>query len=274
MVTRQHVELVPETVPNARAISDLMFRQWRCELPSDVLRDALAEMVVAARSRGVDVLFTPARLLETGARLIITDVDSTLIQDEVIELLADHAGSRVEVARVTEAAMRGELDFTESLIQRVATLRGLKSDVLATVKESLRLSSGVENLCRTLAANGDYIGVVSGGFIEIVQPLADDLGINFARANRLAIEGNVLTGEVLGPVVDQELKAATLREWAAEVGVPMSRTVAIGDGANDLSMLAAAGLGVAYNAKPIVQQKADTAITGPRIDAILAVLGR
>lgn len=274
LAAQESVKLTPSVPPNSLALSDLTMRQWSVETEQGLVQEKLEQLSSRARGSGVDVLITPARLLESGPRLVVTDVDSTLIQDEVIELLADHAGSRGEVERITEAAMRGELDFTESLLQRVSTLRGLDSTVFQLVQDTLRLSSGVKNLCRTLGENGDYIGVVSGGFIEIVQPLATALGIDFARANRLTLANDRLTGEISGEIVDRELKAVTLREWADQVGVPLERTIAIGDGANDLSMLAAAGLGVAFNAKPVVHERADAIITGPRIDAVLAVLGR
>lgn len=259
--------------PGVGALNGLEVRQWHTESPVAQARAALSDFAASTRALGVEVLVTPAHLAEPGPRLVVTDVDSTLILDEVIELLADHAGSRDEVEAVTEAAMRGELDFTQSLIQRVATLRGLDSSVYEAVLTSLRLSAGVENLCRTLKSSGDFLGVVSGGFIEVVQPLADGLGIDFARANELEIEGGKLTGRVSGTVVDREVKAETLRAWAGQCGVPIERTIAIGDGANDLAMLAAAGLGVAFNAKPVVAAQADTAIVGKRIDVILAALG-
>lgn len=261
------------TGPHVAALPGLNVQQWLSDMPRTRLQTALAEFVTFARKRGVDVLITPAELLSPGPRLIVTDVDSTLIRDEVIELLADHAGSRELVTRVTEEAMRGELDFTESLIQRVATLRGLDVSAHDAVSESLRLSEGVENLCRVLKKNGDFIGVVSGGFIEIVGPLAQRLNIDFARANELEVEESKLTGQVTGTIVDRDVKAQTLRNWAQECDVPLERTIAIGDGANDLAMLATAGLGVAFNAKPVVQEQADAAITGPRLDAILAVIG-
>lgn len=266
-------DLVDSPPPNAAELRDLEVRQWRTQLPQKSARAALQDFTARAQAGGVDVLVTPAALLDAGPRLIITDVDSTLIRDEVIELLADHAGSREIVTEVTEAAMRGELDFTQSLLQRVATLRGLPVTVYDQVLAATRLSAGVPNLCRVLKRNGDFIGVVSGGFIEIVQPLADGLGIDFTRANQLVTIDGHLNGEVSGPVVDREVKAETLRSWAEEAAVPIERTIAVGDGANDLAMLAAAGLGVAYNAKPVVQDQADAAITGPRLDALLAVLG-
>lgn len=270
------IKSVPLTLTapaHAANLSDLEIRQWQFDAPLRSVRAALSQFVTRTRSEGIEALITPAALAQPGPRLIVTDVDSTLIRDEVIELLADHAGARDEVAAVTEAAMRGELDFTQSLIQRVAALAGLDVSVYDKVLNSLRLSAGVENLCHALKRSGDYIGVVSGGFIEIVEPLAAGLGIDYARANRLGVAAGKLTGDVTGTIVDREVKAETLQSWAKECGVPLERTIAIGDGANDLSMLSTAGLGVAFNAKPVVAEQADTTIIGERLDVVLAVLG-
>jgi phosphoserine phosphatase len=201
------------------------------------------------------------------------DVDSTLIQDEVIELLAAHAGRQAEVAAVTEAAMRGEIDFAESLRQRVAALAGLPVEVLDDVRASVRLTPGARTLVRTLKRLGFTVAVVSGGFIEVVADLARELGIDHAHANRLEVVDGRLTGRVVGEVVDRAGKAAALRRFAEEAGLPLSRTVAIGDGANDLDMLAEAGLGIAFNAKPVVRAQADTSVTVPYLDAVLFLLG-
>jgi phosphoserine phosphatase len=201
------------------------------------------------------------------------DVDSTLIQDEVIELLARHAGREAEVAAVTERAMRGELDFAASLHHRVACLAGLPATVFDDVRDAVRLTPGARTLCRTLGRLGFTLAAVSGGFIEVVGPLAEQLGIHHAHANRLEVVDGVLTGRVLGEVVDRAGKAAALRRFAAAEGLPLSRTVAIGDGANDLDMLAAAGLGIAFNAKPVVRAQADTSVTVPYLDSVLYLLG-
>jgi phosphoserine phosphatase len=201
------------------------------------------------------------------------DVDSTLIQDEVIELIADHAGTRDAVAEVTERAMRGELDFAESLHARVATLAGLPASALEDVRRQVRLTPGARTLVRTLRRLGFSVALVSGGFEEVVRPLADELGIALVRANRLEVSDGILTGRVEGPVVDRAGKAAALAEFAAAEGLALSRTVAIGDGANDLDMLAAAGLGVAFNAKPLVRAQADASVNVPFLDAVLFLLG-
>lgn len=177
------------------------------------------------------------------------------------------------MAAVTERAMRGELDFGESLRERVATLAGLPESVVEEVRAAVRLTPGARTLVRTLKRLGFTVAVVSGGFIEVVAPLAHELGIDHARANRLEIVDGVLTGRVVGPVIDRAAKAEALREFAAAEDLPLARTIAIGDGANDLDMLDAAGLGVAFNAKPVVQEQADTAVNVPYLDAVLFLLG-
>jgi phosphoserine phosphatase len=231
------------------------------------------ELTLEAVAHRVDVAVSPAGLARRGRRLVVMDVDSTLIQDEVIELLAAHSGRAGEVAAVTERAMRGELDFGASLHERVACLAGLPDTVIDEVRAAVRLTPGARTLCRTLLRLGLTLGVVSGGFIEVVEPLAKELGIKYIAANRLEIVDGVLTGKVLGPVIDRPAKAAALRRFAAAEGLPMARTVAIGDGANDLDMLAEAGLGVAFNAKPLVRERADTTVNVPYLDAVLYLLG-
>lgn len=202
--------------------------------------------------------------------LVVMDVDSTLITGEVIELLADHAGTRAEVAAITDRAMRGELDFAASLHARVAALAGLPVTVFDDVLAAVELSPGVTELVAELARRDWPLGLVSGGFVEVVAPLAARLGITRFRANALELDGGVLTGRVSGPVVDRAAKAEFLRELAAAEQIPLDRTVAIGDGANDLDMIAAAGFGVAFNAKPVVCAQAD-AVLGARLDEVLAL---
>jgi len=232
-----------------------------------------SELSLEAAVRGVDIAVAPSGLARRGRRLVVMDVDSTLIQDEVIELLAARAGRESEVAAVTSAAMRGEIDFAESLRARVATLAGLPVTVLDEVRADIRLTAGARTLVRTLKRLGFTLAVVSGGFIEIVGPLAAELGIDHAHANRLEVRDGFLTGGLVGDIVDRQGKATALRRFAAEEGLSLSRTVAIGDGANDLDMLAAAGLGIAFNAKPIVREQADTAVNVPYLDAVLYLLG-
>ena len=204
--------------------------------------------------------------------LLVMDVDSTFITDEVIELLAEHAGTRAEVAAVTAAAMRGELDFAASLERRVATLAGLAVTVFDDVLDRVRLTPGAEELLAHARSRGWVVGLVSGGFEEVVAPLAARYGITRFRANRLETSDGRLTGRTVGTVVDRAVKEATLRQFAAAEGIAMSRTIAIGDGANDLDMIAAAGVGIAFDAKPVVQAAAPYAVPGPRLDAVLAVI--
>lgn len=236
----------------------------------DKLRRVLAEE--AARQH-VDVAVQPANLLRHGMRLIVMDVDSTLVQGEVIEMLAEHAGCIEEVARVTEAAMRGELDFEQSLRERVALLEGLDASALDHVYEHLLLTPGARTLVRTLKRLGYRFAIVSGGFSQITDRIAADLGIDFAAANELEIVDGRLTGRIVGEVVDRAGKAAALRRFAEEIGIGQGATVAVGDGANDLDMLAAAGLGIAFNAKPVVQKAAHTTVNVPYLDAIIYLLG-
>jgi phosphoserine phosphatase len=232
-------------------------------------------MVLSAEAarQEVDVAVQPANLLRHGMRLIVMDVDSTLVQGEVIEMLAAHAGCEAEVAAVTEAAMRGELDFEQSLRDRVALLQGLDASCLDTVYENLTLTPGARTLVRTLKRLGYRFAIVSGGFTQVTDRLATDLGIDWAAANELEVVDGRLTGRIVGAVVDRAGKADALRRFAAQAGVGSAATVAVGDGANDLDMLSAAGLGIAFNAKPLVQQAADTTVNVPFLDAIIYLLG-
>ena len=236
--------------------------------------DALRAMLAGEAARqGIDVAVQPATLLRRSLRLIVMDVDSTLIQGEVIEMLAAHAGCETEVAEVTERAMNGELDFEQSLRERVALLAGTPASALDEVYDAIELAPGARTLVRTLRRLGYRFAIVSGGFSQITDRLADDLGIHYSRANELEVVDGVITGKIIGEVVDRAGKAAALREFAAEIEVPTASVVAIGDGANDLDMLGAAGLGIAYNAKPVVRDAADTAVNVPYLDAIMYLLG-
>jgi len=216
---------------------------------------------------------TTAQRTRNASVLVVLDADSTLLQDEVIELLADEAGSRPEVAEITERAMRGELDFEESLRERVRTLAGLPAAVFQHVGERIRVTDGVPELIAGVQAAGGVVGVVSGGFHELLDPIGERLGLDHWRANRLVVEDGRLTGEVDGPVVDAAAKAQALLFWAADAGVHLRQTVAIGDGANDLRMMAEAGLSVAFNAKPRVRAEADLVIDRPDLSQVLPLLG-
>jgi len=205
--------------------------------------------------------------------LVVLDVDSTLIEDEVIELLADHAGSLAEVERITFRAMNGELDFEESLRARVATLAGLPASVFEKVGQQVTVTAGVPEMIAGVKDAGGRVAVVSGGFHEVLDPIADALGLDYCRANRLEVADGALTGHLLGPVIDAEAKALTLREWAADFGVPLSQSVAVGDGANDLPMMAIAGLAIGFDAKAPVRDLAGVLIDVRDLSQVLPLLG-
>jgi phosphoserine phosphatase len=237
---------------------------------STALRTALG--TVAAQT-GTDIAVERTGLARRSKRLIVLDVDSTLVRGEVIDELAARAGRAAEVARITAAAMNGELDFEQSLRARVAVLAGLPVSVLDEVREHLVLTPGARTLIRTLQRLGFRCGIVSGGFSQITDPLAAALGLDFAAANTLEVADGRLTGGLVGEVVDRAGKARALARFADEHGIPLEQTVAVGDGANDLDMLTAAGLGIAFNAKPIVREQAHAALNQPYLDAVLQVLG-
>ena len=236
----------------------------------DRLRVALVD---ASREQRVDVSLQRQNLERRAKRLVVLDVDSTLIQDEVIELLAARAGCEREVADITARAMAGELDFEASLRERVARLAGTPASVLDEVGDTVRLTPGARTFVRTLKRLGYTVAIVSGGFTAVTDRLAAELGIDHAVANELEIVDGVITGRLLGTVVDRPGKAEVLKRIAAAEQVPVEQTVAVGDGANDLDMLATAGLGIAFNAKPVVREQADTAVSVPYLDAILFLLG-
>jgi phosphoserine phosphatase len=234
-----------------------------------------ARLVEVARSAGVDIAVERAGLARRGKRLIVFDVDSTLVQGEVIEMLAARAGSaaEAEVRAVTEAAMRGELDFAASLRRRVSVLAGLPASILDEVAADLELTAGARTTVRTLKRLGFRCGVVSGGFHRVIQGLVEELRLDFCAANELEVVDGRLTGRVVGEIVDRPGKAVALRRFAEMYGVSLEQCVAVGDGANDIDMLTTAGLGIAFNAKPALREVADTAISHPYLDAVLFVLG-
>lgn len=236
----------------------------------EALRAALGNE--AARQH-VDVAVQPATLYRRAKRLVCLDVDSTLLQGEAIEEIADHAGCGEQVRAATNEAMHGKLDFADSLRARVALLEGVGADQLRECVEQLRLTPGAKTLVRTLKRLGFQVAVVSGGFTEVTDWLTERLNIDYAAANTLEVVDGRLTGRVVGPVVDRAAKAGWLERFAEQAGVPLSQTVAIGDGANDVDMLLSAGLGIAFNAKPLAREAADTALNVPYLDAILFLLG-
>jgi phosphoserine phosphatase len=235
--------------------------------------DLRAGLAAEAAAQGVDIAVERASLYRRARRLVVMDVDSTLVQGEVIEMLAAEAGCEAEVARVTAAAMAGELDFEESLRARVALLEGLPVQAVDRVRAAVQLTPGARTLVRTLKRMGYAVGIVSGGFTAVTDDLVTRLGLDHALANVLDVHDGRLTGSVVGDVVDRAAKAAALRRFAAAEGVTLGQTVAIGGGANDLDMLAQAGLGIAFNAKPMVRNAADTALSVPFLDAVLFLLG-
>ena len=234
------------------------------------LRSALA---TTGSELGVDIAVSPGGLMRFATKLVVMDVDSTLIQQEVIELLGAKAGVQSEIAKITEAAMRGELDFEASLRARVALLKGLPASVLVDVQSEITLTPGARTLVRTLKKLGHHIALVSGGFEPVIAPLANELGIDHMRANSLEIVDGKLTGALTGPIIDRAGKATALREFAAEHNVGLDQTIAIGDGANDLDMIAIAGMGIAFNAKPAVKAAADSSLSAPYLDSVLYLMG-
>jgi len=205
--------------------------------------------------------------------LVVLDVDSTLIEEEVIEVLADFAGKRSEVERVTERAMAGELDFAGSLKARVEVLAGLDESVISSALNQITITRGAAELIQAVKSSGGFIGAVSGGFIQLLEPLAKKLDLDFYRANNLEIVDGILTGNVVDPIIDKPAKAIALREWAEQLNIDIRQTVAIGDGANDLDMMEAAGLAIGFNAKPRVRAKADLLIDSGNLADAISLLG-
>jgi phosphoserine phosphatase len=258
-----------------RGISDYPVTglELRVSVAPDAARRLQTALARVAADERVDVALEDTSLERRAKRLIVFDVDSTLIQQEVIEMLAERVGARESVAAITEAAMRGEMDFAESLRQRVATLKGLPITVLDEVADELELTPGARTTLRTLRRLGFHCGVVSGGFRQVIDPLAHELMLDFVAANELEVVDGVLTGRLVGPIIDRPGKAKALRDFATQAGVPLEQTVAVGDGANDIDMLATAGLGVAFNAKPALREVADASLSHPYLDTVLFILG-
>ncbi len=236
----------------------------------DAIKTSLAEV---ANSTEVDIGVQAGGLQRRAKKLVVLDVDSTLIQQEVIELLANHAGVGERVKEITDRAMNGEIDFRQALQERVGLLAGLPISIIDQVRSEITLTPGARTLIRTLKKLHHKVGIVSGGFAEVITPIAQELGIDFIAANHLEISDGKLTGKTKGQIVDRAGKAEALRQFAQLADVDLADTVAIGDGANDLDMIALAGLGIAFNAKPVVRASADTSVNTPYLDSVLYLLG-
>jgi phosphoserine phosphatase len=234
------------------------------------LRRPLAEVSVRC---GVDISVQDVALEARGQYLVVMDVDSTLIQGEVVDLLGELAGVGSAVSEITAAAMGGQLDFTEALHARVSLLAGAPASLIEQARELISLTPGARTLCRTLNRLGYRIVLVSGGFTNVIEPIARELGVSAFRANTLEVIDGVITGNLCGPIVDREGKRQALMHFAREFNIPNRRTIAIGDGANDIDMISEAGLGVAFNAKNVLRESADTTVNVPYLDSVLYLLG-
>jgi len=259
-VTAISIEVSFETASDARPKQELV----------QALRGELAQVAMEA---GIDIAVERNSLIRRSKRIVMLDMDSTLIQQEVIDLIANKAGVGSKVAEITERAMLGELDFEESLRERVHLLSGIDASVLVEVQREIVLTPGARTLIRTLHKMGHKVGVVSGGFINVIEDLLKELRVDFYQANTLEIVDGKISGKLSGQIIDREAKAQGLIEFAKQEGVSLAQTVAIGDGANDLGMIALAGLGIAFNAKPTVIKAADSAITTPYLDSVLYLMG-
>ena len=241
--------------------------------PDKSIKEVQKLLAVVAISHKIDLAVEQGNGMRSAKRLVMLDMDSTLIVQEVIDLLAAKAGVAEEVSAITQKAMAGEMDFAQSLQARVSLLAGLNESMLSEVRSEITLTQGAEKLIQTLHLKGHKVGVVSGGFIDVIEPILKELKIDFYRANKLQILNGELTGKLEGEIIDRAAKLKALVEFAKNEGVQMSQTVAIGDGANDLDMIESAGLGVAFNAKPKVAAAAATTISGSDLSAVLLLMG-
>jgi len=243
------------------------------EFDEDSLKVLQREFAVISNEFKIDIAVQRGGLIRRAKRVVLLDMDSTLIQQEVIDLLADKVGVGEKVSKITESAMRGDIDFTTSLKERVALLAGASEEIFTDVFESISLTPGALDLIKTLHKLGHKVGVVSGGFLNVIEPLLRDLRIDFYRANTLEVIDGKITGRISGPIINREAKAEALVEFAKKEGVELNQTIAIGDGANDLGMIEIAGLGIAFNAKPKVKLQADASISTPYLDSVLFLMG-
>lgn len=255
------------------AIDPLISIELELSIPNNSLKAVQGALALVAIENKIDLAVEPGGLQRKSKRIVMLDMDSTLIEQEVINLLGQAAGKSSEIEAITDKAMAGDLDFKTALIERVSLLKGLDHNILSQVRDQISLTKGAKKLVDELHQQGHKVGVVSGGFIEVIEPILKSLEINFYRANKLKIQDGVLTGEIDGPLIDSHAKRMALEEFADQEQVQLEQTVAIGDGANDLEMIKAAGLGIAFNAKPKVAAAADTTISNQDLSTVLLLMG-
>jgi phosphoserine phosphatase len=255
------------------AIDPLISIELELSIPNNSLKAVQGALALVAIENKIDLAVEPGGLQRKSKRIVMLDMDSTLIEQEVINLLGQAAGKSSEIEAITDKAMAGDLDFKTALIERVSLLKGLDHNILSQVRDRISLTKGAKKLVDELHQQGHKVGVVSGGFIEVIEPILKSLEIDFYRANKLKIQDGVLTGEIDGPLIDSHAKRIALEEFADQEQVQLEQTVAIGDGANDLEMIKAAGLGIAFNAKPKVAAAADTTISNQDLSTVLLLMG-
>ena len=255
------------------AVDPLISIELELSIPNNSLKAVQGALASVAIENKIDLAVEPGGLQRKSKRIVMLDMDSTLIEQEVINLLGQAAGKSIEIEAITDKAMAGDLDFKTALIERVSLLKGLDHNILSQVRDQIILTKGAKKLVDELHQQGHKVGVVSGGFIEVIEPILKSLEIDFYRANKLKIQDGVLTGEIDGPLIDSHAKRMALEEFADQEQVRLEQTVAIGDGANDLEMIKAAGLGIAFNAKPKVAAAADTTISNQDLSTVLLLMG-
>ena len=255
------------------AVDPLISIELELSIPNNSLKAVQGALALVAIENKIDLAVEPGGLQRKSKRIVMLDMDSTLIEQEVINLLGLAAGKSLEIEAITDKAMAGDLDFKTALIERVSLLKGLDHNILSQVRDQITLTKGAKKLVDELHQQGHKVGVVSGGFIEVIEPILKSLEIDFYRANKLKIQDGVLTGEIDGPLIDSHAKRMALEEFADQEQVQLEQTVAIGDGANDLEMIKAAGLGIAFNAKPKVAAAADTTISNQDLSTVLLLMG-
>ena len=255
------------------AMDPLISIELELSIPNNSLKEVQGALTSVAIENKIDLAVEPGGLQRKSKRIVMLDMDSTLIEQEVINLLGAAAGQSIAIEAITHKAMAGDLDFKAALIERVALLKGMDQNILNQVRDQITLTKGAKKLIDELHQQGHKVGVVSGGFIEVIEPILNSLSIDFYRANKLKISDGLLTGEIEGPLIDSHAKKIALEQFAKQEKVPLEQTVAIGDGANDLEMIKAAGLGIAFNAKPKVAAAADTTISNQDLSTVLLLMG-